>query len=131
MTIPVWQVITWKPVRTTVDEWVDVLGRMRQLGASVSPQAGPTGPARGQVLWGTLDSEQPIGIAWDWAEMREEVLALSDPMGVLSNVMLVDEDGASIDDSLRTVYLNTAIHEFGWQQQVKARRPQRLSPLAA
>ena len=128
MTIPAWQVIAWKPVRTTVQEWVGALSNMRQLSASITPGAGASERAQGQVLWGTLDPDKPIGIAWDWAEMRDRVVALSDPMNVLSNVVLVDDDGACIDDNRRIVYLNSAIHEFGWQSQVSPRRaPQALA----
>jgi hypothetical protein len=124
-------VITWKPVRATVDEWEQALTRMRPLGASFTSGAGPADRAQGQVLWGTESEGQPIGIAWDWAEVRQDVVALCDPMNVLSNVLLVDDRGACLDDDQRIVHLNSAIHEFGWQSEIAAARATQPLALAA
>jgi hypothetical protein len=48
------------------------------------------------------------------------VPALSDPMAVLSNVRLVDDDGRPLDEGLRLVHLNSAVHELSWQSHLQA-----------
>lgn len=131
MTIPVWQVITWKPVRASLAEWQTALLRMRPIGAAFLPHGRAPGKRKGQVLWGTECKGQPVGLAWDWAEVRADVVALSDPMGVLSNVLLLDEHGDCLDEGERMVHLNSAIHGLGWQGHACGRAAVHEEALAA
>jgi hypothetical protein len=118
MTVPAWHVISWNPVVTTVAAFEREVSKLRHLGTSVHGEESESGLRQGQVLWGVNESAYEIGIAWDWAEIREDVVALSDPMKVLSNVMLVDDDGICLDESRRLVHLNSAIHELRWQEGI-------------
>lgn len=122
MTIPAWQLITWKPVLATLPEFRRVLAQMRPLadpaaytGAGVGS---PPGQRHGQALWAVTHRGYPLGLAWDWAEVHDDAVALCDPMNVLSNVRLVDDEGAPIPDAERIVHLNSAVHELGWQAHV-------------
>jgi len=111
-------VISWKPVLTTWPEFRRMLARMRPL----DPRpGGGRRPRQGQTLWAATHQGLPLGLAWDWAEVRDESVALSDPMNVLSNVRLVDDDGLPLAGSQRLVHLNSAVHELDWQAHV--RRP--------
>jgi hypothetical protein len=131
LTIPVWQVITWAPVRATLPEWQAALARMRPMGASAPDGALAPGQRHGQLLWGTECGGQPLGLAWDWAEVRADVPALSDPMGVLSNVQLLDEEGDCLNEGLRILHLNSAVHGLGWQRNACGQAAQSLERLAA
>jgi hypothetical protein len=118
MTIPAWQVISWSPVVTTVPAFEREIAKLRHLGTSVHAEESDEGLRQGQVLWGVDEAAYAIGIAWDWAEVRHDVVAVADPMKVLSNVTLVDEDGVCLEESRRIVYLNSAIHELHWQEGI-------------
>lgn len=118
MTMPAWQVVNWPLVVTTLDGLSHSLGRLQHLGTSVHPVTRYSEPRQGQALWGTETNGRWIGIAWDWMEARDNVVAIADPMNVLSNVLIVDQRGAPLDDSLRLACLNQAIHETNWQAQV-------------
>ena len=116
MAIPAWQVISWSPVVTTVEAFEREVAKLRHLGTTVHEAESGGGQRQGQVLWGVDEPSHEIGIAWDWAEVRADVVALVDPMKVLSNVTLVDDDGVCLDDSRRIVHLNNAIHGLQWQE---------------
>jgi hypothetical protein len=135
VTIPAWQLISWKPVLTTLPEFRRVLAHMRPFcGAAVEDveqDGAPHGPRHGQALWATSLQGQPLGLAWDWAEVRQDVVALCDPMTVLSNVRLLDEEGALLGAAERVLHLNSAIHELDWQAHVMQRQAGWAQPMAA
>jgi hypothetical protein len=130
VTIPAWQLITWKPVLTTLPEFRRAVARMRPLGDAAA-EAARDGLRQGQALWAAEHDGYPLGLAWDWAELRADVVALRDPMNVLSNVHLVDDEGAPLDDAARIVHLNSAVHELDWQAHVRRGAPGRAQALAA
>ncbi|MBI5718323.1 MAG: DUF4902 domain-containing protein [Burkholderiales bacterium] len=134
MTIPAWQLISWKPVLTTLPEFRRALIQMRPLGdaAADGPPSEPRlGPRQGQALWAMTLQGLPLGLAWDWAEVRDDVVALCDPMNVLSNVRLVDDEGAPLGDAERMLHLNSAIHDLDWQAHVVHRHSGWAQPMAA
>jgi hypothetical protein len=59
-----------------------------------------------------------VGIAWDWAEVRASVVAVADPMQVLSNMILVDDVGAVMTRSKAVLHLNSVIHFVEWQARL-------------
>ena len=120
MTIPAWHLITWKPVRASLAEFRAALAQMRPLGQSGEALRRPA-PRQGQALWAATCNGHPVGLAWDWAEVREDVLALADPMNVLSNISLVDERGEPLADAERIVHLNSAVHVLDWQTHARCR----------
>lgn len=111
---PVWAVLNWQPIKTTPKNLGGITPKMRMWGASTQRVTGDC-RRQGQVLWGTDTPDGPLGMAWDWIEFREDVIVMLDPMTVLSNAVLVDEEGETIDPSYRVVHLNTVVHELNWQ----------------
>lgn len=77
------------------------------------------GLLHGQVVWGTTTRDGMIGFAWDWMEVKEFVVAIADPMLIVSNLRLVDGDGASVPESERILCMNNAIHALGWQRSLR------------
>jgi hypothetical protein len=131
MSIPAWQVITWQSVNTDVDEWRNTVTKLRHLGTSVHVDPGGA-LMYGQVLWGTeSDDDQRVGMAWDWCEVRKNVVALVDPMTIITNLSLND-GGVCLSDAQRLLYLNDAIHDLPWQDAIRdLRRSGGAVPLAA
>jgi hypothetical protein len=120
MAIPAWAVVGWPEVFATVQELEEAVPHMRLLGNSL--QSDPQDPAHrhGQALWGGSLKGRQVGIAWDWAEVMNCVVALSDPTRVISNVILTDSEGRMLDDNRSMMELNGAIHGLPWQEQVLA-----------
>ncbi|MDQ2736026.1 MAG: hypothetical protein M3Y55_13795, partial [Pseudomonadota bacterium] len=62
--------------------------------------------------------------AWDWREVRPGVVALSDPMTVLSNIVLLGEEGRPVDSFKRILHLNNVIFSLPWQAKACANAEQ-------
>jgi len=114
-----WQLNTWNRVQLTPTQFSNILEKFEKISTNVLHS--PNGALRcGQALWaapiqvddGRLDH---VGIAWDWAEVREGVVTLLDPMRLLSNLQLVSDDGICLDEAARVVHLNTALYTLDWQ----------------
>jgi len=95
----------------------------------------PDGSGRryGQVLWSCDTPEGPAGLAWDWFELRPRIVALADPMSILSNLEFADAAGRPLSRAQRVIELNNLIACLPWQEQVVPRAvPPRVElPLAA
>lgn len=131
MNTPAWQIVVWKPWFATVPEFERLAKRMRHLGVIIQT-AVPGQVRRGQVLWGTEHEQGLVGIAWDWGDAAPDAPALSDPMTLLSNVHLLDDEGCCLPRELGMLYLNGAVNRFDWQRQVRAAAaPAWAEPIAA
>jgi len=63
--------------------------------------------------------------------MKTNVVAMSDPMTVLSNIVFLDDKGEPVDEFKRILYLNNAIFVLPWQAQVCASQERFQEALAA
>jgi hypothetical protein len=116
MNIPAWQIVTWPPVAITVSE----LKRLRGFNPlGWSSRIGEDGRLLGNVLWVSDEAPRRVGLAWEWCESAPNVFVMSDPMTVLSNVKLTDDDGEA-SEFKRVLYLNNAIYKFPWQKHVRS-----------
>jgi len=114
MELPVWGVVSWQPVMITPERFHRMTGGMRQLGASECKGAGAC-TRQGQVLWGGATERGLVGLAWDWIEMKDDVIVMLDPMTVLSNAVFVNEHDELLDERHRILYLNNVVHDIDWQ----------------
>ena len=94
MTIPAWKIVTWPTVPTPLDDWQQAVHRLRHLGMSVHVDDGDRSLRYGQLLWGFETEDSMLGIAWDWREVMPDVVAIADPMSIVSNACFVDEEGS-------------------------------------
>lgn len=118
MSVPAWQVITWPPSRVSLEHWSALSARLCHLGTSVYVDERGGASPHGQVLWGAEKDGVMLGIAWDWGQVVPGVVAMSDPMALLSNIVLVDDIGDPLPDSTRTLHFNRAIFRLDWQRTV-------------
>lgn len=131
MLVPVWTVASWKTVVASSRAFSRHAMHLTHLGTCVQPRTGSGGRRCGQVLWGTRTPEGMVGLAWDWAEVRDSVITLSDPMTIMSNVKLVDADGESLSESERILHMNNVVHELNWQGSLREARKSEALALAA
>ena len=119
MAIPSWHVVTWPKVVTGVDALRGMAPRFRHLGTSIESDDDAPGLRRGQAVWGTEVDGCRVGIAWEWREVKSQVIAIHDPMVVLANVDLRDDGGECLRDGQRLLALHELIHELPWQEQIR------------
>lgn len=78
-----------------------------------------SGRRSGDTVWITSVEGRSVGAAWEWTEMHDGVLVLSDPNSIITNIRFVsvtDED----EPSLRaTISLNRIAHTVPWQDAVR------------
>lgn len=117
MAVHSWQVVTWPGVVAGVDEWTGRHEGFRFMGASVLRDAEDPRLLCGETVWGTQWHGRPVGMAWEWREVRPRVVAMGDPMTVLANVSFID--GATfLDDGRRLLTLHDTIHHLPWQERI-------------
>jgi hypothetical protein len=131
MAIPSWHIVTWPTVVAKLDDWRSWGQRFRPLGTSVVHDDEQPGLQRGQAVWGLDVYGRSIGLAWEWREVRANVIAMDDPMVVVANVELLDRSGHHLHDGPRLLALHGLIHDLPWQDEVRRARGRRMLPLAA
>ena len=131
MAIPSWHIVTWPKVVTGVSDWRSMAHRFRHLGTSVEIDDHMPGLHRGQAVWGLDVDGRRVGVAWEWREVRANVVAMDDPMVVLANVELHDGAGLCLPDGQRLLALHALIHELPWQDEVSLARSRQSLRLAA
>jgi hypothetical protein len=115
-----WQVASMKRVYWTTREFMNNLSIVRHLGTDTHSVEGQVQLQRGTTVWGAEVGDEWFAMAWEWCQVRGRTVALADPMYVISNVLLVDDDGLLMDQGRRVVHLNSAVYCLNWQSVVMA-----------
>ena len=66
-------------------------------------------------------------MAWDWIEIARGVVAIADPLSVVTNVRLVSPDGEVLTALQAARFLNEMVRALPWQQEVERALRQRLN----
>lgn len=131
MQMAAWQLMACETVIKTVNEFELVTHDLRQVGSSVRVEDARTGLLAGQEVWAAEANGEPIQIAWEWAEIQPDVVALFDPMNILCNVALIDGQGHALARSRRMLHLNNVVHQLNWRPALGRRRANHGGSLAA
>jgi hypothetical protein len=118
MSIPGWHVVSWPKVVAGLGDFKRVAPSFQHLSTTVEDDEDEPGLHRGQAVWGAELGGRRVGIAWEWREVRTNVVAMDDPMVVLANVELRDEQGRCLADGPRLLALHTLIHGLPWQDEI-------------
>lgn len=121
MQMAAWQLMACETVVKTLNEFELATHELRQVGHSVRVHDARSGLRSGQEVWATVEHGQPIQIAWEWTEIQPDVVALFDPMNILCNVALIDQQGNTLGRSRRMVHLNNLIHQLDWRNALGER----------
>ena len=73
----------------------------------------------GQTFWAWHTDDGDVGMAWDWVQLGRGVLALADPMAVVTNLRLVGDEGALLTPWESAPHLNHIVHSLPWQHEVE------------
>jgi hypothetical protein len=93
--------------------------RLVHLGTRVLHYGDDACLCSGQTLWGEASNDRSAGVAWDWIEVEEGVLAIADPLGLVTNLKLLDSHGKALSDFQVAVHLNGIVHSLPWQTEVQ------------
>jgi hypothetical protein len=114
---PAWVVCAWPPLLWQVSHVTDL--PLAHLGTRVLHTGDGMHPPSGQTLWGQTDDVQAAGVAWDWVEIRDGVVAMSDPLGLVTNVKFLNSDGEALTEREVAVRLQQIVHQLPWQNEVR------------
>jgi hypothetical protein len=81
--------------------------------------AGDSNHPCGQTVWGNPSADPAAGVAWDWVEVQEGVVAMADPMALVTNLQLTDSNGAVLPTLQAALHLNGLVHMLPWQCEVQ------------
>ena len=85
------------------------------------------GCVAGQTVWTARAADGDAGMAWDWIEIARGVVAIADPLSVVTNVRLVGDEGEVLTALQAARFLNEIVRELPWQQEVERALRQRLN----
>ncbi len=112
-----WSIRAWPPVLWQAGRESQL--RFQHLSTRVSAPADRMSRCAGQTIWGGQSAEGEAGVAWDWVEIAGGVVALADPMSVVTNLRLVGEEGEVLTALESARYLNEIVHALPWQSEVQ------------
>jgi hypothetical protein len=70
-------------------------------------------------VWGGFSDDGDAGLAWDWVEIAQGVIAMSDPMSLITNLQLVTADGEVLPAMTAALHFNQFVRRLPWQQEVQ------------
>lgn len=128
-----WPMVEWEPPASD-EGWL----QFRHVRTAVRDYRGDDDLFVGETVWQAEFGGQPVAAAWEWVEIKPGVVAMLDPMAIVSNLCNAAElsDG-SIGGGGTILTLNRLAHQIPWQDRVRAALrgtrhgggPGRVSPL--
>lgn len=76
-------------------------------------------PASGQTLWTGRSDTGAAGVAWDWICMPAGVVAMADPMALMTNLQFLSAEGEVLAQLDAARQLNEIVHTLPWQHEVQ------------
>ena len=73
----------------------------------------------GQTLWAGSAADGEAGMAWDWVLITRDVVAMADPMSVITNLRLVGGQGEVLTAQQSARFLNEIVRALPWQSEVR------------
>lgn len=70
-------------------------------------------------MWAAHDDDGEAGMAWDWVQIAHGVVAMSDPMSLVTNLRLVGDQGEVLTTHESARYLNEFVRLLPWQREVQ------------
>jgi hypothetical protein len=117
MMTPAWIVYAWP--RILCEAQAANRLHFAHLSTSVLVSGGASRPAMGQTLWLGEDDKGPAGVAWDWISVSGGVVAMVDPMALVTNLQFLNTEGEVLAPMESARQLNEIVHALPWQDEVQ------------
>jgi hypothetical protein len=114
---PPWTVRSWPPLLWQVEKLQPL--QLRHLGTRVTNPGDQTSYMAGQTIWAANAPIGQAGMAWDWIQVAHGVVAMADPLSVVTNLRLVNPDGDVLTPLQSLRHLNEIVHALPWQNEVE------------
>lgn len=114
---PPWTLSAWPPLLWQVGKQIPL--RLQHLGTQITNPGDAFFRAFGQTLWAWHGEEGDVGIAWDWVQLNRGVVAMADPMAVVTNLRLVGDEGEVLTAYEAARHFNGIVHGLPWQHEVE------------
>lgn len=76
-------------------------------------------PCCGQTIWVGSSTDCDARLAWDWIEIDRGIVAMVDPMAVLTNMHVVNLEGNILPAVEAALYINQFVRRLPWQEEVR------------
>lgn len=114
---PPWTLRAWPPVLWQATSTSKL--HFTHLGTRVLTSHDSHQPSTGQTLWGGGRDHGGAGVAWDWIQVMPGIVAMADPMSVITNLRLLGAEGEVLTAWQAARYLNQIVHDLPWQEEVQ------------
>lgn len=107
-----WPPLLWQAMEPTPAPFEHLSTRVTLYGET-------PGPAAGQTFWAASAAAGQVGMAWDWVQISCGVVAMADPLAVVTNLCLVGTEGEVLTAHQSACFLNELVRSLPWQQEVQ------------
>lgn len=114
---PPWTLRAWPPLLWQVGRPGSL--RLQHMGTQITHPGAAIFSAFGQTLWASLGGDADVGVAWDWVVLTRGVVAMADPMAVVTNLRLIDDEGEVLGAIESARHVNCIVHALPWQLEVE------------
>ena len=114
---PPWTLPAWPPLLWQVGKQIPL--RLHHLGTQIINPGDAMFRTVGQTLWAWHGEEGDVGMAWDWIQLTCGVVAMADPMAVVTNLRLVGDEGEVLTAFESARHFNWIVHALPWQHEVE------------
>ena len=111
-TVRAWPALLWqadKPSQLQFDH----------VDTQIFPSDHDDAPVCGQTIWAGPLADGQVGVAWDWVQVSQGVVAMADPMCVVSNLRLIGPQGEVLTAWEAARHLNQIVYGLPWQGEVQ------------
>lgn len=112
-----WSLRAWPPLLWQAREPAPV--RFQHLDTRVTAAAEAAGPASGQTVWTASAAAGDAGMAWDWIQIARGIVAIADPMSVVTNLQFIGDEGEVLTAQQAARLLNELVRALPWQREVQ------------
>lgn len=112
-----WSIRAWPPLLWQAGR--DAQLRFHHLSTRVTLPGDRTSRTAGQTIWGGSHDDGDAGVAWDWVQISANVVAMADPMSVITNLRLLGQEGEVLTALESARFLNEIVHALPWQSEVQ------------
>lgn len=112
-----WSVRSWPPLLLPADDPARL--QLNHVDTQVFSSATADAPLCGQTVWSGAAADGEAGVAWDWVQLGRGVVAMADPMCVVTNLRLVGPQGEVLTAWQSARHLSEIVYGLPWQGEVQ------------
>jgi hypothetical protein len=120
-----WSIRAWAPLLWQADGASRL--QFDHLDTQIFPASAEDARVCGQTVWRTDAPDGEAGVAWDWVMLSDDVIAMADPMCVVTNLRLLGERGQVLTSWEAARHLSRIVYALPWQGEVQRAVRQQLN----